>query len=97
MSLSIPAHMNPICAAMRDFVQTDYLLLDNKQRGSECKGIRECHCSSMQGINLCIGIEAGKQHLSLTYKVNCFLVGHAGIFAPQLTKILLNPEQKHFC
>lgn len=41
--------------------------------------------------------EAGKQHLSFTYKVNCFLIGHAVIFIPQPTERLLNPEQNPFC
>ncbi len=52
MSLSILAPMNPICTAMRDFVRTDYLASDNKQRSSECMCIPVCHCSAARGITL---------------------------------------------
>lgn len=47
MSLSIRAPTNPICTAMRDFVQTDYLALDNKRSGAECM------CMPMQGEQTC--------------------------------------------
>ena len=100
MSLSILAHMNPICTATRDFVQTDYLALDNKQKGSECMHVPVCHCSPIQWINLhnvfrrCVNKE--QENSIFTYKVNCFLMLHAVIFAPQLNKRLLNPEQKSF-
>ena len=95
MSLSILAPMNPICTAMRDFVQTDYLALDNKQRGSGCMRTPECHCSSIRWKKPARQSAFRRIYIRASLK-RSFLIGHTVIFAQQLTKSLLNPEQKPF-